>query len=63
MRTGLQIASWVALVAMFVAPVLFFAGRITLDQTKFAMLVATIVWFAAVPFWMGRPKVQEELVI
>ena len=63
MRIGLQLVSWVALAATIVAPLLFFAGRISLDQTKSAMLVATIVWFAAVPFWMGRPKVEEELVI
>jgi hypothetical protein len=63
MRIGLQIISWIALAVTIVAPVLYFAGRISLDQTKSAMLLATVVWFVAVPFWMGRPKVEEELVI
>ena len=63
MRISLQLVSWVALAATIVAPVLFFAGQISLEQTKSAMLIATIAWFAAVPLWMGRPKVEEELVI
>jgi hypothetical protein len=63
MRRVLQIISWAALAATVAPPVLFLTGRITLDQSKLAMLVATIVWFAATPLWMGRPKMQEELVI
>jgi hypothetical protein len=27
------------------------------------MLAATIAWFIATPLWMGRTKVEEELVI
>lgn len=63
MRHVLQIISLAALLATIVAPILFFAMYLTLDQTKATMLGATIVWFAATPFWMGRPKVEEELVI
>lgn len=63
MRHVLQIISLAALLATIVAPILFFAMYLTLDQTKATMLAATIVWFAATPFWMGRPKVEEELVI
>lgn len=63
MRPVLQVISLVALCATFAAPVLFFATHLTLDQMKGTMLAATIVWFAATPFWMGHPKVEEELVI
>ena len=63
MRLVLQIVSWASLAATIVPSILFLAGHITLDQSKWYLLAATIVWFAATPFWMGRPKVEEELVI
>jgi hypothetical protein len=63
MRLLLQIVSWAALATTIAPAVLFLTGHVTLDQTKWSMLLATIVWFAATPLWMGRPKVQEELVI
>jgi hypothetical protein len=63
MRVVLQIVSWAALAGTLAAPVMYLNGQMTLEQTKLAMLVATIMWFAATPLWMGRPKVQEELVI
>jgi hypothetical protein len=63
MRFLLQIVSWAALAATVLAPVLYVAGQVELPPTKLAMLLSTIVWFATAPFWMGRPKVEEELVI
>jgi len=63
MRSTLQIISLAALVATIVPPILFLVSRISLDQTKWTMLAATLVWFAVTPFWMGRPKMDEELVI
>ena len=46
-----------------VSPVLYTVGQIACPPTKLVMLVATMVWFATVPFWMGRQKVDDELVI
>ena len=63
MRLILQTISWLALAATAVAPALFLAGQLSLPQTRLVMLLATIAWFATAPFWMGRPKVDEELVI
>jgi hypothetical protein len=63
MRLVLQIVSWAALAATALAPVLYAAGQVSLAPTKLAILLATIIWFATTPFWMGRPKVDEELVI
>jgi hypothetical protein len=63
MRFLLQIVSWAALAATALAPVLYAAGQISLESTNVILLLATIVWFAATPFWMGRPKVDERLVI
>jgi hypothetical protein len=63
MRLALQFLSLAALAATIVPPIMFLIGRISLDQTKWTMLAATIVWFAVTPFWMGRPKMDEELVV
>jgi hypothetical protein len=52
-----------ALVATALSPVLYAAGQIALSRAQLVMLLATIGWFATTPFWMGRPKVKEELVI
>ncbi|HJQ79459.1 MAG TPA: hypothetical protein VJ828_05865 [Lacipirellulaceae bacterium] len=63
MRLILQIVSWAALATTALAPVLFVAGQITLSHTKLMMLLAAIAWFVTTPLWMGRPKVDETLVI
>jgi hypothetical protein len=63
MRIVLQILSWAAIVATILPSVLFLTGRIDLEQSKWALLAATLVWFATAPLWVGRPKVDEELVI
>ena len=63
MRLLLQLISLAALVATIVPPILFLFTHLTLDQTTATMLVATVVWFAVTPFWMGRPKMDEELVV
>jgi hypothetical protein len=63
MRLVLQFVSWAALAATALAPVLFLVGQLSLPNTKLLLLVATLAWFATTPFWMGRPKVDDELVI
>jgi len=63
MRLVLQLISLVALVATIVPPILFLIGRMELEPTKWTMLGATLLWFAVTPFWMGRPKMDEELVV
>ena len=49
-----RVLSWLALAGTLVPSVLFFYGRMTLDQTKLWMLIATILWFATAPVWMER---------
>jgi hypothetical protein len=63
MKTVLQIVSWAALAATALSPILFLVGRITLDQSKTLLLVATAVWFATASLWMGRSKVRDEPLI
>jgi hypothetical protein len=54
MKITACIVSFLALAGTVVPPVLFFADRVTLDQTKLWMLVSTVVWFASAPLWMDR---------
>jgi hypothetical protein len=49
-----RMLSWTALGGTILPALLFWAGRITLDQTKAWMFVATVVWFATAPLWMDR---------
>ena len=54
MRLTVQIISWLALAATLVPAFLYLASSLDLAQVKTWMLVATVVWFATVPLWMGR---------
>lgn len=54
MRRLLQLISWLAFVGTALPSALFLFDKIDLDRTKWLMLVATIVWFAVTPLWMGR---------
>jgi hypothetical protein len=47
-----RLVSWIALAGTLLPPLLFFAGLLDLASMKTGMLVATIAWFAATPFWM-----------
>ena len=49
-----RLVSWLALAGTILPAVLFVNDRMTLDQTKFWMLVATVAWFASAPIWMER---------
>ena len=52
MKRIAQIISMLALVGTIVPPCLFFADKITLPSMQQLLLVATIVWLVATPFWM-----------
>ncbi len=52
MKRIAQILSGLALAGTLVPPVLFFADRVTLAMTQRWMMIATILWFVATPFWM-----------
>jgi hypothetical protein len=56
MRALARFVSLAALVGTIVPPLLFFAGWIDLDATKWWMLAATVAWFVATPLWMERPE-------
>lgn len=56
MKKVLEIISYLSLVFLVAAPVLYYMDKITLEQNKLWMLVATIVWFATASFWIGTKK-------
>ena len=63
MRRILQIISGAALVGTILPSILYLGDRLTLDRATICLSVATLVWFIATPFWMGRPKIEDELVV
>ena len=54
MKRVLQIASAFALAGTIVPSAIYLGGGIELPVVKGWMLASTILWFATVPFWMGR---------
>ncbi len=52
MRAALILIGLAALAVAFAAPTAFMFGAVSLEQSKGAMLAATIVWFATAPFWL-----------
>ena len=54
MKTLAIVVSMAALAATLVPSVLFLMNRMDLGQVHGWMLAATVVWFASVPFWLGR---------
>jgi hypothetical protein len=53
-KTLAKVVSLLALVGTIAPPALFFMGHLDHDATKWWMLVATVAWFVATPFWMDR---------
>lgn len=56
MRIILQIVSYLALTLTVVPSVLLYSGLMGFERVKLLMLIATVVWFAVTPCWMGREK-------
>ena len=56
MRLVLQIISCLALAMTVLPSIVYFSGNMELDRVKLLLLVASVVWFAATPFWMDRKK-------
>ncbi len=59
MRIVLQMISYLALGLLVLAPVLFYAGSISLQANKTLMLIATVIWFASALGWMGRESAND----
>ena len=56
MKKIAETISYLALALIVVAPSLFYAEKISLEAGKQLLLLATVVWFASTPLWMGCEK-------
>ena len=54
MRGWFQLASYLAIALTGLPCVLYFAGWLGHEPTKWCMLIGTVLWFAFTPLWMGR---------
>lgn len=53
-RRIVQVLSWISLAATILPSIFFLAGDVSLEQSKWMLLLATIGWFVVTPLWMGR---------
>lgn len=60
MKRIIEIISWLSLVVIVAAPVLFYTQAITLDTNKQLMTIATFTWFGSALCWMGREKTKAK---
>lgn len=58
-----KILSYLSLLALVLAPILFYADTLTESQMKMTLLVATVVWFASAATWINKedPETEPEL--
>jgi len=62
-RTLLQLVSWVALFFTALPAILYLTGKIEMETLARIILIASLVWFAVTPLWMGResgPGAKED---
>lgn len=52
----LKLISYLCLVAVVLAPILFYTGTLTDAQMKTTLLAGTLVWFATATTWMNKPE-------
>jgi hypothetical protein len=56
MRLVLQIISWIALAMTVIPSLVYFSGNMELERVKWLLILASVVWFATTPFWMGQKE-------
>ena len=54
MKRSIEIISWLSLLLIVAAPLLFYAQKITLESNKLIMTAATVTWFASFLLRMRR---------
>ena len=57
-----NICKWIGLLSIaviFILPIAFFIGQISLATMKQGLLISTLVWFGTSVFWIGR-KAPED---
>lgn len=56
MKSLIKIISYLGLILTIVPSFLVFNGNITLDNSKWIMLIGTILWFISAPSWMNKAE-------
>lgn len=59
MKSLLKTVSYISLGVTIIPSFLVFAGKISLDQGKWIMLLGTIIWFITAPFWINKKQGAE----
>ena len=60
MRLALKIVSALSLIALILPSILFLAGRTELDEVKWYMVLATILWFVTATPVMWKDNSQQD---
>lgn len=55
-----RIISYFCLLAVVLAPILFYSDTLTESQMKMTLLVSTVVWFASAATWINKEEPESE---
>ena len=55
-----KIISYLCLLAVVMAPILFYADTVTESQMKTILLIGTVVWFASAATWINKDDPESE---
>lgn len=56
----IKIISYLCLLVLVLAPILFYADSLTESQMKTTLLVGTVVWFASAATWINKDEPESE---
>ncbi|WP_373512502.1 hypothetical protein [Persicitalea sp.] len=56
-----KIISYLCLLVVLLAPILFFADVLTDSQMRIALLGGTVVWFATASTWINKGDNDSEI--
>lgn len=60
MKSILKFLSFAALGLVIIPPLLYLTGSLAKPAMSSVMLAGTLLWFATVPFWMGRDGTEQS---
>ena len=55
-----KIISYLCLLAVVLAPIIFYTDTLNESQMKMVLLVSTIVWFASAATWINKEEPESE---
>ncbi len=55
----IKIISYLSLLALLLAPILFYADVLTGNQMNLTLLAGTVVWFASASTWINKATVEN----